>query len=455
LSGRENSKEAYSSGGLANLATAAGQMARSKTGKRSWLRRCEFPRFKGKRKPLSWPVTTRPRSAFRRHPADTVQTALRIVAGCVSARVPPGNSPGMSKRVSRSGGKNPCPATGVAPGRTLVLLVLCGDQPPRPARPQPRTPWSGRPGDQVAGVLSTGSHRQARQPRGRPTRGCAAAAPSLPPYRPRQAHPRGAARRAGVGHSGVQAPDSGLGLAPPLSWPGGTPPGALVGAGTAGGLALQAAQLALGDLEWRGLAIDSPGGQHRQRLESPRSTPTTAVGLRRRGVVAGDLHRERAEPASAPVRHRRERIRARDCSTCAAEFPGGLVRAHQPDTGQLDVSPVGGGKAERAGGEPARQVFRLPLNRGNAPSGHDASRSSRRAQLASAVARFRQPRRIRLLRVLRPPRPRRCPSSPVPGFPQAVGRPAQRRRQLRFSDAVGRFPPSAAPSPASPAPGPS
>jgi hypothetical protein len=51
---------------------------------------------------------------------------------------------------------------------------------------------------------------------------------------------------AGVGHGGVQFRDSGLGLAPPLR---GLLLGPPIRADTAGGLALQATQLALGDLQ--------------------------------------------------------------------------------------------------------------------------------------------------------------------------------------------------------------
>jgi hypothetical protein len=75
------------------------------------------------------------------------------------------------------------------------------------------------------------------------------------------------------------------------------------------------------------------------------------------------------------------------------EFPAGLVRAHQPDTGQRDVSPVGGGQPERAGGEPARQglPFAPLLLRGNRTVGPRRLPDVESCQLPSAVARFASP----------------------------------------------------------------
>ena len=102
---------------------------------------------------------------------------------------------------------------------------------------------------------------------------------------------------AGVRDSGVEFRDAGLGRAPPLRR---LLSRALVGADTPGGLPLQAAQLALGDLEVARVGDDLSGREHRERRDAE-VDPDHGVGLRRRGVIAGDPHRERHPPSSTLV----------------------------------------------------------------------------------------------------------------------------------------------------------
>jgi hypothetical protein len=130
---------------------------------------------------------------------------------------------------------------------------------------------------------------------------------------------------AGVRDSGVQFRDAGLGRAPPLR---GHPSRALVGALTTGRLALQATQLALGDLQVLWVGDDLAGGQHREGLDAEVDTDH-GVGLRRRGVVAFDLDGERAEPPSALAGDGRRADTTGTALDMPGQLPGRLVGAHQ------------------------------------------------------------------------------------------------------------------------------
>jgi hypothetical protein len=130
---------------------------------------------------------------------------------------------------------------------------------------------------------------------------------------------------AGVGHGGVEFRDAGLGRAPPLR---GHLSRALVGADTAGGLALQATQLREGDLQVARVGDDLLGGEHRQGRDAEVDTHHRIRPGRGR-VVAFDLDRERAEPPPAPVRHRRRPNPRPTVLDMPGELAGGLVGAHQ------------------------------------------------------------------------------------------------------------------------------
>jgi hypothetical protein len=120
------------------------------------------------------------------------------------------------------------------------------------------------------------------------------------------------------------------------------------------------------------------------------------------------------------------------------EFPGGLVRAHQADTRQLHMPPVTLGQAERAGGEPARHPVSLALEPREPDLGPPAGAGPRRIPVTQRGREVRHTRGVGLLGVFRPPR-RYLAFDPIPQFPQAVGRPRQRRRELNGRDAVGRL----------------
>jgi hypothetical protein len=155
---------------------------------------------------------------------------------------------------------------------------------------------------------------------------------------------------AGVRDSGVQFRDAGLGRAPPLR---GHPSRALVGALTTGRLALQATQLALGDLQVLWVGDDLAGGQHREGLDAEVDTDH-GVGLRRRGSwrsTSTENEQNQRPPWCDTVA---DRMRAVPRSICRASLRVDSWVRTRGDAGQLHMPPVGRGKAERAGGEPAR-----------------------------------------------------------------------------------------------------
>jgi hypothetical protein len=143
-----------------------------------------FPRFKGKRRAMSCRFTT---GAFGLADTDRRHVKLPRIAPGPHPRVDPETRPAYRPR------HRPHPlGDGVAPGRTLVLLVLRAGRTPRPGPGPPGVGGGGRPRRHVpGGAVHRGGHRQPAPPRGRPTGVAPVAAPSLQACRPRQAHPRG------------------------------------------------------------------------------------------------------------------------------------------------------------------------------------------------------------------------------------------------------------------------
>ena len=124
---------------------------------------------------------------------------------------------------------------------------------------------------------------------------------------------------------------------------------------------------------------------------TPRSTPTTESGRAGAGswrVISTENEQNHRPPRCDTVA---DRIRALPCSTCRASFRVDSCVRTRGDAGQLDVPAVGVGQAERAGGEPARQPCRLPLNFGNRTFGPRRVPFFDAFQLPSAVARLARP----------------------------------------------------------------
>ncbi len=237
---------------------------------------------------------------------------------------------------------------------------------------------------------------------------------------------------AGVGDRSVQPRDPGLGRAPASRRCG---RGAPVRSLPAGSLALQPPQLAQGEVKVAGVGDDLAGRQHRQRRDAEVHTDS-GVRPGRCGIGAGDLHRQRHEPAATPMRHCRRPDPGAAPFDMPRELAGRLVRADGPDPREFHVPAVAVDQAERAGGEPARQpgplAFepRKPDRRPTPPAG------AGRGPVAQRGRQVGQTRRVCLFGVLRPPRGDLVLDL-VPDRAQPVGRPRQRRGELTGGDAVG------------------